>query len=118
MVVYVASFVVRKKEVLGQFKQGVLVVGLVTAALSVLLLIQPDFGSVVVISLTVMSMLFLGGIKLRHFTLCAVFAIVTLVILVWIEPYRLQRIMSFLNPWSDPFDTGFQLIQALLPGHA
>lgn len=114
MVVYVASYLVRKKEVLGQFTEGVLVVGVVTAMLSLLLLIQPDFGSVVVISLTVISMLFLGGIRLGHFILCVTFAVTTFAILVWIEPYRLQRIMSFLNPWSDPFDTGFQLVQALI----
>lgn len=114
MVVYVAGYVVRKTALLDQFKEGVLVVGVVTVAISALLLIQPDFGSVVVISLTVMSMLFLGGVRLGHFTLCLTIAISAFVILVWIEPYRFQRIMSFLNPWSDPFDTGFQLVQALI----
>lgn len=114
MVVYVAGYLVRKRDVLNQFKQGILIVALVTATVSALLLIQPDFGSVVVISLTVMSMLFLGGIRLRHFTLCVLVAAAAFVLLVWIEPYRWQRIISFLNPWSDPFDTGFQLVQALI----
>ena len=114
MVVYVASYVVRKQDALSNFTQGIVMVGTVMVVMAILLLLQPDFGSVVVISLTVMAMLFLGGVRLWHFMLCVVFATTALVILVWIEPYRLQRIMSFLNPWSDPFDTGFQLIQALI----
>ena len=114
MVVYVASYIVRKQDVLSDFKHGIVMVGTVMVALAILLLLQPDFGSVVVISLTMMAMLFLGGVRLWHFMLCVVFAVTALAILIWIEPYRLQRIMSFLNPWSDPFDTGFQLIQALI----
>jgi len=114
MVVYVAGYLVRKREELGQFTQGILMVGLVLAVLAVLLLMQPDFGSVVVIAVTVMAMLFLGGVRFWHFLLCVVFGCALLAMLVWIEPYRLQRIMSFMNPWSDPFDTGFQLVQALI----
>jgi len=114
MVIYVAGYLVRKREELGQFTQGILMVGLVLAVLAVLLLMQPDFGSVVVISVTVMAMLFLGGVRFWHFLLCVVFGCALLAMLVWIEPYRLQRIMSFMNPWSDPFDTGFQLVQALI----
>lgn len=114
MVIYVAGYVIRKREMLSQFKEGIIVVGVVTATVSALLLIQPDFGSVVVISLTVMSMLFLGGIRFGHFIICVIVAVMAFAILVWVEPYRLQRITSFLNPWSDPFDTGFQLVQALI----
>ncbi|MFV2092813.1 MAG: putative lipid II flippase FtsW [Hyphomicrobiales bacterium] len=114
MVVYVAGYLVRKREELGQFTQGIVMVGLVLVVLATLLLLQPDFGSVVVISATVMAMLFLGGVRFWHFLLCVVFAAALLALLVWIEPYRLQRVMSFMNPWSDPFDTGFQLVQALI----
>ena len=91
-----------------------MMVGLVLAALAALLLMQPDFGSVVVISVTVMSMLFLGGVRFWHFLLCVITVCALFALLIWIEPYRLQRIMSFTNPWSDPFDTGFQLVQALI----
>ena len=114
MVVYVAGYLVRKREELGQFTQGIVMVSLVLAVLAGLLLLQPDFGSVVVISVTVMAMLFLGGVRFWHFLLCVVFGCALLALLVWVEPYRLQRIMSFMNPWSDPFDTGFQLVQALI----
>lgn len=114
MVVYAAGYLVRKREELENFKQGIAMVGAVVVAVAALLLLQPDFGSVVVISTTVMAMLFLGGVRLWHLAVCLVLATVVLAALIWIEPYRLQRIMSFLNPWSDPFDTGFQLVQALI----
>ncbi len=114
MVVYVAGYLVRKREELGQFTQGMVMVGLVLMVPATLLLLQPDFGSVVVISVTVMAMLFLGGVRFWHFLLCVVIGCALLALLVWVEPYRLQRIMSFMNPWSDPFDTGFQLVQALI----
>jgi cell division protein FtsW len=114
MVVYVAGYLVRKREELGQFTQGIVMVGLVLAVLAGLLLLQPDFGTVVVISVTVMAMLFLGGVRFWHFLLCVVFGCALLALMVWVEPYRLQRITSFMNPWSDPFDTGFQLVQALI----
>jgi cell division protein FtsW len=114
MVVYVAGYLVRKREELGLFTQGIVMVSLVLAVLAGLLLLQPDFGSVVVISVTVMAMLFLGGVRFWHFLLCVVFGCALLALMVWVEPYRLQRIMSFMNPWSDPFDTGFQLVQALI----
>ena len=114
IVVYVAGYLIRKRDTLKRFKEGILMVGLVLTAMAFLLLLQPDFGSIVVISLTVMGMLFLGGVRLWHFALCVLASGIALAALVWIEPYRLQRIMSFQNPWSDPFDTGFQLVQALI----
>ena len=61
-----------------------------------------------------MSMLFLGGVRFWHFLLCVIAVCALFALLIWIEPYRLQRFMSFTNPWSDPFDTGFQLVQALI----
>jgi cell division protein FtsW len=114
MVIYVAGYLVRKRDALDQFSQGIMMVGLVLAVLAALLLMQPDFGSFVVISVTVMSMLFLGGVRFWHFLLCVIAVCALFALLIWIEPYRLQRFMSFTNPWSDPFDTGFQLVQALI----
>ena len=72
MVIYVAGYLVRKRDALDQFSQGIMMVGLVLAVLAALLLMQPDFGSFVVISVTVMSMLFLGGVRFWHFLLCVI----------------------------------------------
>jgi len=81
---------------------------------ALLLLMQPDMGSVVVILATVLAMLFLGGARLDVFaSLVTVFAGL-FALLVWIAPYRLERIKVFLDPWQDPFGSGFQLTQALI----
>jgi len=81
---------------------------------ALLLLMQPDMGSMVVILSTVLAMLFLGGARLDVFAglisvMGALFAL-----LVWFAPYRLQRLQSFTDPWADPFGSGFQLTQALI----
>jgi cell division protein FtsW len=81
---------------------------------ALLLLMQPDMGSMVVILSTVLAMLFLGGARLDVFAglisvMGALFAL-----LVWLAPYRLQRLQSFIDPWADPFGSGFQLTQALI----
>jgi cell division protein FtsW len=71
-------------------------------------------GTVVVITLSVMTMLFLGGVRFWHFGLVAVAGMGGMVLLTVVSPYRLSRVTSFLNPWDDPFNTGFQLVQALI----
>ncbi len=79
-----------------------------------LLLSQPDLGSVVVILSTVLAMLFLGGARLDVFVALIMALGAGFWIMVWIEPYRMERLQSFMNPWADPFNTGFQLTQALI----
>ncbi len=81
---------------------------------AVLLLLQPDMGSMVVILSTVLAMLFLGGARLDVFA-ALIGAVTSLfALLVWIAPYRMQRLQSFTDPWADPFGSGFQLTQALI----
>ncbi len=114
MVIYAAGYLTRKREELGDFTHGVLMIGMVLSVVAVLLLMEPDFGSVVVITATVGLMLFLGGIRFWHFMLCVVVAVIAMIALTIVSPYRMQRVMSFLDPWVDPYDSGFQLVQALI----
>ena len=114
MVVYVAGYLVRKQEELRRFTQGILMVSFVVAIIGMLLLQQPDMGSVVVICLTVLTMLFLGGIRFWHFVLVIGAGVGGMVALTLAAPYRMNRVTSFLDPWADPFNTGFQLVQALI----
>ncbi|PWC21754.1 cell division protein FtsW [Brenneria roseae subsp. roseae] len=111
---YLSSYMVRKvEEVRNNFwgfckPMGVMVV------LAVLLLAQPDLGTVVVLFITTLAMLFLAGAKLWQFLAiigCGMFAVVLLVIA---EPYRMRRVTSFWNPWEDPFGSGYQLTQSLM----
>jgi cell division protein FtsW len=114
MVIYVAGYLVRKQEELKNFTQGILMVSIVVAVIGMLLLQQPDFGSVVVICLAVMLMLFLGGVRFWHFGLVLLAGIGGMVALTVVSPYRMGRVTSFMDPWADPFGSGFQLTQALI----
>ncbi|MEC5317406.1 cell division protein FtsW [Brenneria populi subsp. brevivirga] len=111
---YLSSYMVRKvEEVRNNFwgfckPMGVMVV------LAVLLLAQPDLGTVVVLFITTLAMLFLAGAKLWQFLAiigCGIFAVCLLIIA---EPYRMRRVTSFWNPWEDPFGSGYQLTQSLM----
>lgn len=114
VIVYVAGYLVRKQEELRFFTQGILMISIVLAVIGMLLLQQPDLGSVVVICLTVFTLLFLGGVRFWHFMAVASAAVGGMVLLTLMAPYRMARITGFLDPWADPFNTGFQLTQALI----
>lgn len=114
MVIYVAGYLVRKQEELRNFTQGILMIGIVLALMGILLLQEPDLGTVVVMTATVLTMLFLGGIRFWHFLACLGAGVGAIAILTVVSPYRMERVTGFLNPWADPFDSGFQLVQALI----
>ena len=78
-----------------------------------LIMLQPDFGTGVILVISIIAMLFVSGINLNFFIKAGIFGLIGVVILILLAPYRLQRITSFLNPWSDPLGTGFQIIQSL-----
>jgi len=80
----------------------------------VLILCQPDFGSVVLLALLTGGILFLGGARLRDFMLLAVLGGVALAAVAVVQPYRVERLMTFLDPWATPFGSGYQLTQALI----
>ena len=81
---------------------------------ALLLLVQPDMGSVVVILSTVLAMMFLGGARLDVFAALMTIFAGLFAVLIWLAPYRLQRLQTFMDPWQDPFGSGFQLTQALI----
>jgi cell division protein FtsW len=114
VIVYVAGYLVRRQDELVRFTRGILMIGLVVAAIGMLLLQEPDLGSLAVISATVMTMLFLGGVRFWHFGLVLLLGVGGMALLTVISPYRMGRVTSFLDPWSDPFGSGFQLTQALI----
>jgi cell division protein FtsW len=114
MLVYVAGYLVRKHEELRNFTQGILMISIVLAVVGMLLLQEPDLGTVVVMSLTVFAMLFLAGVRFDHFLATLLAGLGGMVALTLVSPYRLVRVTGFLDPWADPFNTGFQLVQALI----
>ncbi|MEA3292331.1 MAG: putative lipid II flippase FtsW [Pseudomonadota bacterium] len=114
MLVYMADYLARKQADLGEFRVGVVNVALVVGGVGLLLLLEPDFGTTAVIVATVGGMLFLAGLRLTHLLLIVLVAGALLALLVWIEPYRMARLMSYRDPWADPYGNGFQLVQALI----
>lgn len=114
LIVYLAGFLVRHGEqVRTTFSGFIRPIGIVTVVAG-LLLMEPDFGAAVVIFCTALGMLFMGGVPLGRFFPWMLTATTILASLAVFSPYRLQRLTSFMNPWQDPFDTGFQLTQALI----
>jgi len=114
MIIYTASFLVRQGDRVKEFKVGILSMGLIITLMAILLLLEPDFGSTVVITATVIGMLFLGGVRMTHFMLVLGVGVSLFAALAMTSSYRLQRILSFTDPFSDPFNSGFQLVQALI----
>ena len=86
-----------------------LVVGLVFG----LILLQPDFGSGMIMVLSVMLMLFIGGIQIKNIVIGVIIAVIGIAFMIIAAPYRMDRIESFLDPWTDPLGSGFQIIQSL-----
>ncbi|MCL4140630.1 UNVERIFIED_CONTAM: hypothetical protein GTU68_000477 [Idotea baltica] len=114
MVIYAASYLTRRQAEIQKFTKGILNIGVVLAILGFLLLMQPDFGSFFVITAAVGLMMFLGGIRVFHTVICLGLASGVMAFLVSMSDYRMQRVLSFRDPWADPFNTGFQLTQALI----
>lgn len=114
VVLYAADYTVRKLPLLSDWKHGLLpMVGVILLA-GFPLIMQPDFGALVIISVITCAILFFGGISLRIFGLIASLALAGFVALILVTPYRLARVLGFLNPWDDPLGKGYQLTHSLI----
>ena len=113
-VVFFASFFARRYHELHFGWQGFLKPLLVVGLFVVLLLLEPDFGSSVVLSATVFAMMFIAGVRMWHFLLLIGLGVASLGAVAVFSPYRMQRLITFLDPWADQFNTGYQLTQSLI----
>ena len=114
VVVYLAGYMVRREYEMRNQWQGFLKPMAVLFAMTLLLMIEPDFGATVIVSAAAFGMLFLAGVKLGHFLLVLLGALAALLVLVVSEPYRVKRLTAYTDPWADPYNTGFQLTQSLI----
>ncbi|MCH8078908.1 MAG: putative lipid II flippase FtsW [Proteobacteria bacterium] len=114
VIVYLASYMVRHGEHVRNNFAGFIRPICVLTIVAGLLLLEPDYGSCVVLFATALGMLFMGGVPLGRFFAWVLTAVVVLASLAVLSPYRIQRLMSFVDPWQDPFNSGFQLTQALI----
>jgi cell division protein FtsW len=111
---YLAGYLVRRFEEVTENIKGFIKPLVVFFVLAVLLLMQPDLGTVVVMLCTTVGLLFLAGAKLWQFFGLAVTGSLAVIMLIVFEEYRMKRITSFLDPWADPFGSGYQLTQSLM----
>lgn len=114
VLVYLADYLVRRDQAVRQRFHGLLVPILVLTSLSALLLLEPDFGAGAVLFAAALGMLFLAGAPMLRCFSWGMVALSALGTLVVCSHYRMQRMISFLDPWQDPYGDGFQLTQALI----
>lgn len=114
MIVYLAGYFVRHQETLQHSLTGVIKPLIVAGALIGLLLAQPDFGGALLLMAIAGGMVWLAGGSARHLLAIGLVALPLMVFAALAEPYRMRRLFSFMDPWADPFDGGFQLTQALI----
>jgi cell division protein FtsW len=114
VVLYAADYTVRKAAFMDNFRRGFLPMFAVMTFVAALLLREPDFGALVVVTTITMSVLFLGGLNWRLFAGLALLLAVAFVVLIVSSPYRLQRILGFMDPWADAYGKGYQLSHSLI----
>jgi cell division protein FtsW len=114
LILYVSGYLVRQQQSITQSVFGFIKPMMVLGLVAMLLLAEPDFGATVVITGTIMAMLFLTGVKLRYYLGLMIAVAASLVFLAVSQPYRLVRLTAFLNPWADQFNSGYQLTQSLI----
>lgn len=111
-VIFASCYMSKNYEKMKTFK-GILPVLLSGGCICLLILLEPNLSVTLCVGMVMIAMLFVGGIQLKHFLLICIPALMLVPVLIIIEPYRLQRLMAFLNPWANPKEEGFQLIQSL-----
>jgi len=111
LVVYLAAFLAKKGEEISDFRRGLVPPLAVAGLLALLVLAQPDLGNCLTLITLTFTLLFLAGGHARHLGLIVLAALPPLAVAIWVAPYRLRRIVAFIDPWSDPRGSGFQIIQ-------
>jgi cell division protein FtsW len=114
LLIYLAGYVVRQQKALREQFVGFLRPMLVLSLGCALLLAEPDFGAAIVLLSTALVVLFVAGARIRDFILFFSATVIAVVALTLTSPYRLNRLTGFLDPWADPYNSGFQLTQSLI----
>lgn len=113
LIIFTSKYLTKNEKNLKYIKKGVLpILGIVILVFG-LIMLQPDFGTGMIILVSIIGLLFVSGVDFKFFIRLGLIGVVGIVLLIAIAPYRLERILSFLNPWSDPLGSGFQIIQSL-----
>ena len=113
LIIFTSKYLSNNQKEIKNIKKGVLPILGVLLLVFGLIMLEPDFGTGVVIVMTIIVLLFISGVKMNFFIKIGILGLLGVASLIIIAPYRMQRIVSFLNPWNDPLGSGFQIIQSL-----
>lgn len=113
LIIFTSKYLANNTKELKDIKKGVLPILGVLLLIFGLIMLEPDFGTGVVIVMTIIVLLFVSGVKMNFFIKIGILGLIGIIVLILIAPYRLERIVSFINPWTDPLGSGFQIIQSL-----
>ncbi|MBO5096112.1 MAG: putative lipid II flippase FtsW [Bacilli bacterium] len=113
LIIYVSKYLAKNQRELRSIIKGVLPILGVVLVFFGLIILEPDFGTGMVMVLSLVAIIFISGVKISFFLKCGLLGLIGIVGLIIAAPYRMARIISFLNPWSDPLGSGYQIIQSL-----
>ena len=111
IIIFTSKYLTNNK--IKDIKTSVLPILTIVLLIFGLIMLQPDFGTGIIIVITIIVLLFVSGVKMGFFIKLGIIGIIGIIGLIIIAPYRLKRIVSFINPWADPLGSGFQIIQSL-----
>jgi len=114
LLLYLAAFLTRRQEAMASFSRGLLPLLLVAGGMAGLTMLQPDMGNALVLVILTLALAYLGGARVSHMGMIAAAALPIIAVAIATKPYRLRRMVSFMNPWNDPQGSGFQIIQSFL----
>lgn len=113
LIIFTSKYLSNNPNSMKDLKKGVLPILLITLSIFGIIMLQPDFGTGTILVMTIIGLLFVAGLNIKIFLKFGAVGVIGVALLILIAPYRLKRILSFLDPWSDPLGSGFQIIQSL-----
>ncbi|MEZ5470806.1 MAG: putative lipid II flippase FtsW [Marinicella sp.] len=114
LIMSLAAYIVKHKKGIQYSMLGVLRPLMLVVMIATLLLIQPDFGSAALLLMITLIMVYIAGARYRDLSVISLLAGSAMAVIAWAEPYRVKRLVNFVDPWQDPYNAGFQLVQALI----
>ena len=114
LVLYLASFLTRRQELIQSFGKGLLPLLLMAGAMATLTIVQPDLGNSLTLLVLTLGLAYLAGARPLHMAAIAAAGLPVVAALIAMKPYRWRRMVAFVNPWDDPQGSGFQIIQSFL----
>ena len=113
LIVFASKYLEKSNKFLKDYKRGVIPILLILLLTFGLIMLEPDFGTGMILVVSIIALLFIAGVNMKFFIYLGIIGAIGIIVLILIAPYRMDRITSFLDPWSDPLGTGFQIIQSL-----